>query len=172
MVGFLSAQEPGLDRDIFCLLCCLLETAAPQPALWSPGFLCLPHPHECVCRTPAPYVVCWWMSPAALQAAPGTEVGGNPRPARSPQSMPAPACTLGGEGEIPLLSESWRVPTSAVRSGVQASPFTSAGATAAQLGMGAARVPQAGRIRARLLPWPGTAHAAGHTDVACCLPLL
>lgn len=49
--------------------------------------------------------------------------------------MPAPSCTLGGEGEILLLCESWRVPTSAV-SGVQASPFTSAGATAAPAGDG------------------------------------
>lgn len=55
--------------------------------------------------------------------------------------MPAPACTLGGEGEILLLCESWRVPTSAVRSGVQASPFTSAGATAAPAGDGSSLGP-------------------------------
>lgn len=67
--------------------------------------------------------------------------GATPGLVRSPQSMPAPACTLGQEGEIPLLCESWRIPTSAVRSGVQASPFTSAGATAAPAGDGSSPGP-------------------------------
>lgn len=56
-----------------------------------------PHPHECVCRTPAPYVVCWWTSPAALRVAPGTEGGGNPRPGEEPP-VHASSCLHPGEG--------------------------------------------------------------------------
>lgn len=81
---------------------------------------------------------------------PAQREGVAPALARSPLPMPAPACTLGREGEILLLWKSWGggVPTSAARSGVQASPFASAGAAAALAGGGSSPGPppeQAGR---------------------------
>lgn len=89
---------------------------------------------------------------------PAQREGVAPALARSPLPMPAPACTLGREGEILLLWKSWGggVPTSAARSGVQASPFASAGAAAALAGGGSS-------------PGPPPSRQDGATPAGCCL---
>lgn len=86
--------------------------------------------------------------------------------------MPAPACTLGREGEILLLWKSWGggSPPALQEAGCRLPPSPALELLLPWPGAGAAQAPpRAGRT---VPPQLGAACTAGHTDVARCLPLL
>jgi len=146
--AFRRQRPPSLPldpQDFFVPLVPTSVFAGPQPHAWCVGGRARPPRLQLPARREG--------------AAPALR--GAPCPCQllpSPQAGRARSCSSGRAGGVPA---------SAARSGVQASPFASTGAAAAPGGVGAARTPRAGRIRVRLLP-----AAAGHADVARCLPLL
>ena len=130
--GFAPAREPGLDGDVFCLLCCLPEMAAPQPAPQSPGFLCPPQSPRVHLQDPCPILGVLADKPGRPTFGSRHRGRGQPQPWRGApcpcQLLPAPQA---GRVRSCCSGRAGGVPTSAVRSGVQASPFASAGAAVA-----------------------------------------
>lgn len=153
MLGFAPAREPGLGGDVCCLLCCLLETAAPASPPLLPRISVPPSPQVCL-QDPRPIL-------GVLADKPSCPACGSwYRGREQPQPWQGALCPhhlllapRAGRVRSYCSGRAGGVPTGAARSGVQASPFTSAGAVAA---------PEGGRSS------PGPLKQAG-SGRGCCL---
>lgn len=127
---------------------CFLPTLLPSgdgrsPACPSvPRISLLPHPHECVSRTPTPYSVCRWTSPDAPRVAPGIEGGGSPSPAEEPPAHASSLLHPGRGGRDPAaLGELQGSPPVLQEVGCRLPPLPALECLLCQLGVGAARAP-------------------------------